>query len=191
MSLRIALLGTLAHHGPASGYELAKRFDASFNLVWQAKHSQIYPELARMVESGAVTVEDGGGGRGRKVYTVTDAGRDEVVQWVTGEDPYRNVRNVTALRGFLVTLLPPDEAGAAMRAEEARHAATLAGLLELQEEVDARTAPDSPPFGAYALDLGLRTTRMLEQWAADTAEDLERRAERSPLVRGPRAPGSA
>ncbi|MEU0283972.1 PadR family transcriptional regulator [Streptomyces sp. NPDC006195] len=176
MSLRIALLGTLAFHGPASGYELAKRFDASVNYVWQAKHSQIYPELAKMVQTGAVTVEDAGGGRGRKVYTVTDSGRDEIAHWAGAEDPYRSIRNGSALRGFLVTLLPPDEAAAAMRAEEARHSVALAGLLTLEKEVDARTAPDSPPFGEYALDLGLRTTRMLQQWAADTAEDLERRA---------------
>ncbi|KOV67326.1 hypothetical protein ADL00_16090 [Streptomyces sp. AS58] len=177
MSLRIALLGTLAHHGPASGYELAKRFDASVNLVWQAKHSQIYPELAKMAQTGAVTVEDAGGGRGRKIYTITDAGRDEIVEWVSGEDPYRSVRNESGLRGFLVTLLPPDEAAAVMRTEEARHTATLNGLLRLKEDVAARTAPGSPSFGQYALDLGLRTTRMLQQWAADTAEDLERRAD--------------
>ncbi|MFJ1917432.1 PadR family transcriptional regulator [Streptomyces sp. NPDC088147] len=176
MSLRIALLGTLAYHGPASGYELAKRFDASVNLVWQAKHSQIYPELAKMVRTGAVTVQDGGGGRGRKLYTVTDSGRDEISRWATGEDPYRSVRNESALRGFLVRLLPPGEAAAVMRAEEARHTAVLAGLPKLREDVHARTAPGSPPFGDYALDLGLRTTRMLREWAADTAEDLEKHA---------------
>ncbi|MEU8825231.1 PadR family transcriptional regulator [Streptomyces sp. NPDC048636] len=175
MSLRIALLGTLASRGPASGYELAKRFEDSINLVWQAKHSQIYPELAKMVQGGAVTVEDVGGGRGRKVYTVTDVGRDEIVQWVTGEDPYRSVRNVTALRGFLVPLLPPDQAVAVMRAEADRHTAVLAELTQRKADVEARTGPDESVFGAYALDLGIRTTEMLRQWAIDTAEDLERR----------------
>ncbi|RPK54562.1 Transcriptional regulator PadR-like family protein [Streptomyces sp. ADI96-02] len=176
MSLRIALLGTLAHQGPASGYELAKHFDTSVNLVWQARHSQIYPELAKMAQSGAVTVEDAGGGRGRKVYTVTDAGRDEIARWVTAEDPYRSVRNESGLRAFLVTLIPPDEAAAVMRAQEARHGAALDALLKVKDDVAARTAPGSPPFGAYALDLGLRTTRMLQEWAADTAEQLEKRA---------------
>ncbi|WP_432012848.1 PadR family transcriptional regulator [Streptomyces cucumeris] len=175
MSLRIALLGMLASRGPSSGYELAKRFEASINHIWQAKHSQIYPELAKMAQSGAVTVEDAGGGRGRKVYTVTEAGRDEIVQWVTGEDPYRSARNETALRGFLVPLLPPDQAAAVMREEAERHAEKLAGLEQIKAEVDARTGPDDPVFGAYALDLGIRTTAVLRQWASDTADDLERR----------------
>lgn len=177
MSLRIALLGTLAHHGPATGYELAKRFDTSINLAWQAKHGQIYPELARMVKSGAVTVENAGDGRGRKVYTVTDAGRREITEWVNGDDLYRGVRNESALRGFLVTLLPPREAAAVMRAEEARHAAKLAEVEHLKEEVEARTAPDDP-FGRYALELGLRNATMMRDWAAETAKDLENKAEK-------------
>ncbi|MEU8759728.1 PadR family transcriptional regulator [Streptomyces sp. NPDC048659] len=176
MSLRIALLGTLAHHGPATGYELAKRFDTSVNLVWQARHGQIYPELAKMEASGAVTVENAGDGRGRKVYTVTEAGRDEVSAWVHGDDHFRGVRNESALRGFLVSLLPPRDAAAVMRAEEARHAARLDDVLRLKEEVEARTAP-ADPFGKYALDLGVRNATMMRDWAADTARDLEERAD--------------
>ncbi|MEU3027702.1 PadR family transcriptional regulator [Streptomyces incarnatus] len=177
MSLRIALLGTLAFTGPASGYELAKQFDSSVNHIWQAKHSQIYPELAKMVKTGAVTVEEVGDGRGRKIYTVTDAGREEITRWACDGDPHRNVRDETALRGFLVTLLPPAQGAAVMRAEESRFAARLAEMEALKAEVEARTTAQSPRFGLYAIDLGLRTHQMLRQWAADTAEDLERRAD--------------
>ena len=46
MSLRHALLGLLAVQ-PATGYELAQKFDASLGTAWHASHSQIYPELAR------------------------------------------------------------------------------------------------------------------------------------------------
>jgi DNA-binding PadR family transcriptional regulator len=176
MSLRIALLGTLAAHGPASGYELSKAFDDSVNHVWQAKHSQIYPELAKMVTSGAVTVEDAGGGRGRKVYTVTETGQGEIINWLTDENTHRSNRNETALRAFLISLLEPREAAAVMRAEADRHSARLDELEKLRAVVDGRQKPDGPRFGNYALDLGIRTTRMLQQWAVDTAEDLERRS---------------
>ncbi|MEU6483495.1 PadR family transcriptional regulator [Streptomyces sp. NPDC046887] len=177
MSLRIALLGTLASKGPASGYELAKTFDDVINQVWQAKHSQIYPELAKMVESGAVTVEETGGGRGRKVYTITEAGRTEIDAWVAHPEPHRAVRNETALRAFLLPLLPPDRAAATMRGLAERHAALLDDLLKDRAEIEARgDAPGEPPFGGYALDLGIRTFTVLRDWAQETAEDLERRA---------------
>ncbi|MEU0235164.1 MULTISPECIES: PadR family transcriptional regulator [unclassified Streptomyces] len=176
MSLRIALLGTLASRGPASGYELAKTFDDVINQVWQAKHSQIYPELAKMVESGAVTVEETGGGRGRKTYTITDAGRAEIDEWVGHPEPHRAVRNETALRAFLLPLLPPDRAAALMRALAEQHAALLDDLLKDRAGMDADTASGEPPFGTYALDLGIRTFTTLRDWARDTAEDLERRS---------------
>ena len=175
MSLRIALLGMLAAKGPASGYELAKLFDRSINLAWQAKHSQIYPELGKMVESGAVTVEEAGGGRGRKVCTVTQAGRDEIKQWLTDGDLHRSVRNEIALRAFLVPILPPAEAAAVMRAEAERQAAQVAELTELKAR-DKPGTPTEPSFGTYALDLGIRSAELIRQWATETADDLERRS---------------
>ncbi|MFH8340146.1 hypothetical protein [Streptomyces sp. AM6-12] len=45
----------------------------------------------------------------------------------------------------------------------------------------ARTKPDSPVFGGYALDLGVRTARMMRDWAADTAAEIERRAAGGPV----------
>ena len=38
--------------GPASGYDLAKSFERSLNHVWQAGHTQIYPELVRWPPTG-------------------------------------------------------------------------------------------------------------------------------------------
>ena len=55
MSLRHALLGLLAEH-PASGYELTKQFERSLAHVWSAKHSQIYPELAKMAAASGVGI---------------------------------------------------------------------------------------------------------------------------------------
>ncbi|WP_172625081.1 hypothetical protein [Streptomyces griseofuscus] len=69
-----------------------------------------------------------------------------------------------------------DQSRAQPRAEEDRFAARPAETEALEAEVEARTTAQSPRFGLYATDLGLRTHQMLRQWPADTAEDLERRA---------------
>ena len=47
MSLRHGLLGLLAE-GPASGYDLARRFQEALGPVWPAQHPKIYAELARL-----------------------------------------------------------------------------------------------------------------------------------------------
>jgi PadR family transcriptional regulator AphA len=84
MSLRHALLALL-EAGPMTGYELAKQFDTSVAYVWSAPHSQIYPELRRLEADGLVTAEAlPRGERGTKrAYSVTAAGADELMRWVT------------------------------------------------------------------------------------------------------------
>ena len=51
MSLPHALLTSLVER-PASGLDLARRFDSSIGFFWAASHQQIYRELARMEAAG-------------------------------------------------------------------------------------------------------------------------------------------
>ena len=51
MALRYALLGALADQ-PRTGYALLKHFEQSLAYAWPASHSQIYPELARLLADG-------------------------------------------------------------------------------------------------------------------------------------------
>lgn len=53
MSLRHAVLAALVH-GEASGYELAKRFDAGVANFWHARPQQLYAELTRLHNEGLV-----------------------------------------------------------------------------------------------------------------------------------------
>ncbi|MFD1050558.1 PadR family transcriptional regulator, partial [Kibdelosporangium lantanae] len=55
MSLRHAVLGLLST-GPASGYDLLKRFEISLANVWPATQSQLYSELNRMADADLVKV---------------------------------------------------------------------------------------------------------------------------------------
>src|SRR5256885_7098935 len=84
MSLRHGLLGLLAE-GPASGYDLARRFSEALGAVWPARHPQIYTELSRLETAGFIEVESHGP-RGRKAYRITDAGLAEVRRWLTDVD---------------------------------------------------------------------------------------------------------
>ncbi|GAA4568269.1 PadR family transcriptional regulator [Planotetraspora kaengkrachanensis] len=177
MSLRIALLGLLTASGPSSGYDLAKKFETSVAHVWQAGHSQIYPELAKMSADGLVAVE-AEGARGRKIYRVTPDGDAELRRWLLAHDPSTTVRSETALQSFLVPLLEPGEALTVMRRLKDRGEAHLSELEALRVRKDAVMDPAHRwgMFGAYALDLGLRQARCFVEWADDSIADIERRA---------------
>jgi DNA-binding PadR family transcriptional regulator len=89
VSLKHALLGFL-NYGPHTGYELKKVFDISVAHFWSAELSQIYPTLKALETEGLVEmkVEVQADRPNRKVYSITDDGRRELVDWLgTPADP--------------------------------------------------------------------------------------------------------
>ncbi|PZT70808.1 PadR family transcriptional regulator [Streptomyces sp. SW4] len=173
MSLRMALLGLLVTKGPTNGYALTRTFADSLSHVWSAQHSQVYPELARLAETGLVTVEDEGP-RGQKRYSVTEAGRDALRHWLTEVEPNRTVRNENALRAFLLPTLDREDAVRLVR-EEAKYYQRR--TEEITQQRDMLRDPQSTGFGVYAAELGVRISSAIAGWAEWAAAQLE--AERS------------
>ncbi|MEU7830713.1 MULTISPECIES: PadR family transcriptional regulator [unclassified Nonomuraea] len=163
MSLRIALLGLLDAKGPASGYDLAKSFERSLNHVWQAGHTQIYPELVKMAADGLVAVESEGA-RGRKMYAITPEGAEQVRSWLVEHEPVGAIRSEVALQAFLLPLLDRESAIAVVERIRAGFQQRLA-VLECKPE-------DGSRLGRYALNLGLTQGRSALAWADETLAEL-------------------
>jgi DNA-binding PadR family transcriptional regulator len=83
VSLKHALLGFL-NYGPHTGYEIKKVFDISVAHFWSAELSQIYPSLKALESEGLVEmkVEVQADRPNRKVYSITDDGRRELIDWL-------------------------------------------------------------------------------------------------------------
>lgn len=162
MSLRHALLGLLAER-PMSGYDLTKVFDSSLAYVWSAKHSQIYPELARLRDAGLIR-QVAAGARGRKEYAITDAGLTEVRRWLQETSPDRTVRDESFLRVFFLWLMEPAKARDYLRGEEEYHRAKLGRY----EEIASSPASEDPASRSarITLEAGIRHERTLVDWAA-------------------------
>ena len=165
MSLRHALIGLLAIN-PATGYELAQKFDASLGTAWHASHSQIYPELARLLEAGMIEVV-GEGARNSRTYAVTDAGHEEIRAWLLEGEANRAQRNETAVRWFLLGLLEPEDRRAAVERELAFAEEYVTNLRAIAAQLDA--LPHKHPFRG-TVELGLRTSTVMRQWLREQAE---------------------
>lgn len=166
MSLRHALLGALAEQ-PRSGYELLKHFEQSLAYAWPASHSQIYPELGRLLSENLIE-QAAAGARGSKTYALTDTGLAEIRRWLRETEPDRRVRNDAQLRMFFLWLLDPDEA----RSHLERERAYWQGILDELREID--TKPQSRTRKGRAFQLSLEGgIRMVEsriewlEWAVD------------------------
>ena len=160
MSLKYALLGQLAR-GPQTGYGLAKSFASSLNYAWSASRSQIYPELARLLDEGMIR-QTASGPRGSKVYETTPKGLSELRHWLRETEPDRGGRNELLLRIFLLWLLERDEAGAYLRREKELLELELEELEAIAEEDDPQTPAEQA--AALALEHGLRSLRSRIGW---------------------------
>ncbi|WP_049662636.1 PadR family transcriptional regulator [Bacillus sp. FJAT-27231] len=72
---------SLLNQDSCSGYDLADYLDS----IWPAKHSQIYPTLAKLHKKGLLAFEyvEQIGKPNKKVFSITEKGRKELTKWVS------------------------------------------------------------------------------------------------------------
>lgn len=86
MALREVIL-TVLTQGRMTGYEITKNFDDVLSYFWRASHQQVYRELGRLSDDGCVAHElvEQDGKPNKKIYRLTDRGREELAGWVAAE----------------------------------------------------------------------------------------------------------
>lgn len=100
------ILGLLSH-GDMSGYDIKKRIDLSINNFWDAGYGQIYPTLKVLEKEELVTKKSDPGAKGpeRIVYSMTDKGRDRLVEWLSKREDKEYVKYEILLKLFFGSLL--------------------------------------------------------------------------------------
>ncbi|HUX37847.1 MAG TPA: PadR family transcriptional regulator [Rectinemataceae bacterium] len=112
MSIRHAILGFLSRQ-PYTGYELKKLFADALSFHWSGNNNQIYGALIDLHGSGAVTIEILQQEKlpARKVYTITDQGREELRAWVLSEPELPVPRVMARTQLAWAECLSPKELG--------------------------------------------------------------------------------
>ena len=166
MDVRTICLGLLTR-GDATGYEIRKLFeDGGYQHFAAASFGSIYPALNRLTEEGLVSVRAEAQEKrpGRKVYSLTPAGRESVIAALMkplAEDRHRS----PFLFAMLFSHLLPQEHVLAL-------IDTYIGQSEenLAQLVEAEADPDKPGE-AFVIGFGRATyTAMLSYLRAHRAE---------------------
>jgi DNA-binding PadR family transcriptional regulator len=76
-----ALLALLDHLGEATSYDIKQALEMSIENFWPVPHTTAYEEPARLAAGGYLSVRQEAGGRRRKLYLLTDAGRAALAAW--------------------------------------------------------------------------------------------------------------
>jgi DNA-binding PadR family transcriptional regulator len=161
-----AVLGLVALK-PRSGYDIKRLVDRTIRHFWAASYGQIYPELKRLEEVGWIAGDDAPrGGRARRLYRITDAGRGALREWLGGRETRVEMRDESLLRLFFSDTLPPEQGLGLLAARREGYRQMLGYLRSL----DDGTGPD-PPF----VDLVYRWGLDYCEWGIEWCDREERR----------------
>jgi DNA-binding PadR family transcriptional regulator len=103
VSLRDAVLAALLE-GEASGYDLAKGFDASVANFWMATPQQLYRELDRLAEQGLIQARIVHQDRrpNKRMFSLTEAGHEAIRQFTARAPKPSAIRDELAVKVMAV-----------------------------------------------------------------------------------------
>src|SRR6202035_391551 len=132
-----AVLTLIELLGPYNPYDLKQALERSIANFWMVPHTTFYAEPTRLVRAGLLSEQQEAGGRRRKVYSMTDAGRGALERWRTSvELTPPQLREEGVLKIFAGADPVP-----IFRARRDWHRAKLA---ELERSLEAGAGRDDP-----------------------------------------------
>ncbi|RNL86947.1 PadR family transcriptional regulator [Halostreptopolyspora alba] len=165
---------------PQSLYDLVKGFEAGVGLFYSASSGSIKRALDTLLARGAIEVASvESGGRGRKVYRPTEAGREEFRAWMTGETTGLDLETAALSRLYFLGLLEPAERAPVLRRLVARIETDLAALSDLDRHLDtvdvAEEHRDIAAHQRATLDYGIASHRFMRDWFRSLLDQHESR----------------
>jgi PadR family transcriptional regulator, regulatory protein AphA len=145
------VLGVTALRGPTTPYQLKRFVQMSIGHFWPFPHTQLYAEPARLAEAGLLEETREEGGRRRRHYAITPAGRERLDEWLAEPvDTPTEFRDLGLLKLFFCELTTPEQVVELAREQAAAHRAKLA----VYDELVARYA-DCPRYAQRLVSVGL------------------------------------
>ena len=163
------VLGFVAWAGETTPYRLKQLVGQSVGHFWTLQHAQLYSEPERLAKAGFLTERRERGGRRRKLYEITEAGRAALDEWrAEPTDAIFELRAPALLKLFFGA----DPAVLAPIQVEA-HRRKLAEYERIRDTL-SDSVPDGPRL---ALDAGIASERQQIEWwqAVKVSPDGDRR----------------
>jgi DNA-binding PadR family transcriptional regulator len=155
------VLGLLEKAQPATPYDLKQLAQMSTANFWSVPHTQLYTECARLATEGLLSEEREQTGRRRRIYRLTDGGREALERWRS--EPARDIyelRDVATLKLF-VGADPAELAAAQVEVHERRLRSCEALLADLA---------DAPRGWRLTLECGIGHEREFIRFWSQLAE---------------------
>lgn len=163
-STAYVILGMLSK-SPMSGYDIKQLVDRSARFFWAASYSQIYAELRQLEELGLAASEElPQGGRPRKVYELTGAGRELLGEWLAIEPTVFEMRDEALLKLFFAGAAP-ETAVATLEAKRSYHREIAARLRSFEDD-------KAPGHALMVLRYGIECHQFMADWCDRALAEL-------------------
>jgi DNA-binding PadR family transcriptional regulator len=175
-----ALLGLLAASasGSGHGYDLARHFGpgAPLGNVLRLEPGMVYHHLKKLERLGwvAALADTTAGRPSRRVFALTDAGRDELDRWLAEPVAHtREIRLEFLAKLYFALLLDPRLALRLIDDQRDMCRRILDSLADRREgdEDAARDDPRTHRFGALVLDMRMAQTQAALTWLDSVRRD--------------------
>ena len=151
MDVKTVCLGMLTD-GEASGYDLKKEFESSFSHFFAAGYGSIYPALNTLARDGLVECRHipQEGRPDRKVYKITEAGREHLLAALENPCPSHKVRSEFLATMCFSHLMSREQIETVLqnRVEE------MTDYLQLFREFESDRLEEWPPGARFVLGFG-------------------------------------
>jgi DNA-binding PadR family transcriptional regulator len=172
-----AILGILTI-GPHTGYDIKQHMEKSTSYFWNENYGQIYPSLAELLERKdvAVDVKRQQGKPDKKVYNITDQGKQTLSDWLSQPMVHEVMlkKNELLLRVFFGSNAPPETIIQHIR----EHKGKLEEALQMFQELEAWLRNDEPKdrnfkYWLITINYGKSQFRSLISWCDESIKELE------------------
>lgn len=152
MDIKTVCLGLLSF-GEASGYDIKKHFEASFDHFFPSGFGSIYPALARLAEQGLAECRSVAQRNrpDRKVYRITPAGEAALHQTLGSCEPGHRLRSEFLAVLYFADLLPADRIRELLDGRIADMQRTLARM----QRTGCPAEPEWPPGVRFVQGFGV------------------------------------
>lgn len=157
---------------PMTGYELRLTIGRTIGNFWQESFGQIYPALRTMMREALVTCE---AERSRKVYSLTDAGRERLGEWLKLPCDRQVMRDELLLKMFAGIEAPRGSLERHVREYREKVLDDLKRYREVEKRLPvAQKGNPALPFYLLTLRQGLLKAEALLRWSDQALAELAR-----------------
>lgn len=183
MALAHAILGFLSTQS-FTGYDLKTQcFDRSVRYFWSADQAQIYRTLDKLQQEGSITseIEIQNGKPNRKIYSITEQGREVLDIWLRTHQDLPVWREPFLMQIYFAKDLKKADMLDQITYQRSKHFAALQEYLyihdyfleQLKQELPQEIFRDIT-LKHMTLQLGIRTEESYLEWLDDLRRSLEK-----------------